>query len=122
MLTDASAEAFVVIFKMYLKFLDMNTIRFNEQNVSVFMNYTDLQRMMKECVETTIKEIKNEQKKLQEQKWLDTTHTAQMFGVHVCTINRWKHSGYLTPRTIGGRDFFSIDEINHLLTTQQQSA
>lgn len=100
----------------------MNTIRFNEQNVSVFMNYTDLQRMMKECVETTLREVKNEQKKLQEQKWLDTTHTAQMFGVHVCTINRWKHAGYLTPRTIGGRDFFSIDEINHLLTTQQQSA
>ena len=96
----------------------MNTIRFNEQNVSVFMNYTDLQRMMQECVQTTLKEMKDEQTKVQNQKWLDTKRTAEMFGVHVCTINRWKHSGYLTARTIGGKDFFSIDEINHVMTKQ----
>ena len=42
----------------------MNTIRFNEQNVSVFMTYTDLQKMMKECVQTTLKEMKDEQKKV----------------------------------------------------------
>ena len=94
----------------------MKTIQFNEQNVSVIMTYPDLQKMMKECVQTTLKEIKDEQKKVQEQKWLDTKHTAELFGVHVCTINRWKHAGYLTARTIGGRDFFSIDEINHVMT------
>lgn len=93
----------------------MTNIRFNEQNVSVFMKYSDLERMMKECVQTTMQELRNEQKKVQEQKWLDTKHTAELFGVHVCTINRWKHSGYLTPRTIGGKDFFSIDEINHVM-------
>ena len=42
----------------------MTTIRFNEENVSVFMNYTDLERMMKECVHTTLNEMKNEQKKV----------------------------------------------------------
>ena len=94
----------------------MTSIRFNEENVSVFMNYTDLERMMKECVHTTLNEMKNEQKKVQEQKWLDTKHTAELFGVHVCTINRWKHRGYLTPRTIGSKDFFSIDELNHLMS------
>ena len=98
----------------------MKTITFNEQNVSVTMNYQDLQRMLKETVVTTMREVKNEQKKMDDQKWFDTTHTAQMFGVHVSTINRWKHSGYLTHRTIGGRDFFSIDEINHLLTINQK--
>lgn len=41
----------------------MNSIKFNEQNVSVFMNYTDLERMMNECVKNTLREIKNEQKK-----------------------------------------------------------
>ena len=95
----------------------MKTIQLNDRNVSVTMTYEDLQRMMKECVVTTMREVKNEQKKMENQKWYDTTHTAQMFGVHVSTINRWKHSGYLTPRTVGGRDFFSIEEINHLLTT-----
>lgn len=94
----------------------MKIIKFNEENTSVIMSYTDLQRMMQECVHTTMQELKNEQKKVQEQKWLDTKRTAELFGVHVCTINRWKHAGYLTPRTIGKKDFFSIDEINHLMT------
>ena len=95
----------------------MKSITFDEKNVSVTMNYQDLQRMLKETVVTTMKEVNNEKKKMENQKWFDSSHTAQMFGVHVSTINRWKHSGYLTPRTIGGRDFFSIEQINHLLTT-----
>jgi hypothetical protein len=95
----------------------MKTITFDEQNVSVTMNYQDLQRMLKETVVTTMKEVNNEKKKMEQQKWFSTSQTAQMFGVNVSTINRWKHSGYLTPRTVGGRDFFSIEEINHLLTT-----
>jgi len=95
----------------------MKSITFDEKNVSVTMNYQDLQRVMNECVVTTMKLVNDEKKKLENQKWFDTTHTAQMFGVHVSTINRWKHSGYLTSRTVGGRDFFSIEEINHLLTT-----
>lgn len=94
----------------------MNKISFDEKNISVTMNYQDLQKMMQECVITTMREINNAKKKNEDQKWFDATHTAQMFGVHVSTINRWKHSGYLTPRTVGGRDFFSIEEINHLLT------
>ena len=95
----------------------MKTITFDEKNVSVTMNYQDLQRMLKETVVTTMREVNNERKKMEQQKWFSTSSTAQMFGVHVSTINRWKHSGYLTPRTVGGRDFFSIEEINHLLTT-----
>ena len=37
----------------------MKTIQFNEQNVSVIMTYPDLQKMMQECVQTTLKEIIN---------------------------------------------------------------
>jgi len=95
----------------------MKSFILDEKNVSVTMNYDDLQRLMKECVTTTIKEYDTEKKKVENQKWFSTTDTAQMFGVHISTINRWKHSGYLTAKTIGGRDFFSIQEINHLLTT-----
>lgn len=94
----------------------------NNQKISVFMDYTDLEKMMKQCVETTIKEMKYEQKKIQEQKWFSTTQTADMFGVHISTINRWKHSGYLTARTIGGRDYFSIEEINCLLGKGKKTA
>ena len=100
----------------------MKTITFNEKNVSVSMNYDDLQRVMKECVITTMKEIDNEKKKMEDQKWFDTSQTAKMFGVHVSTICRWKQSGYLTPRTIGGRDFFSREEITHHLTMRQKGS
>ena len=98
----------------------MQTINFNDKNVSVTMTYDDLQRMMKEIVVTTMREMDNVKKKEENQKWFDTSQTAKMFGVHVSTICRWKHSGYLTPRTIGGRDFFSIEEIQHLMTTNQR--
>jgi len=100
----------------------MQSISFNDKNVSVTMNYQDLQRMLKECVVTTMREVNNEKKKSEDQKWFDSTQTAKMFGVHVSTINRWKHSGYLTSRTIGGRDFFSKEEINHLLVTNPKVA
>ena len=100
----------------------MQTINFNDKNVSVTMTYDDLQRMMKECVITTMREMDNEKKKMEDQKWFDSTQTAKMFGVHVSTICRWKHSGLLTPRTIGGRDFFSREEITHVLTMNQKRA
>jgi hypothetical protein len=97
----------------------MKTLQFNDRNVSVTMTYDDLQRMMKEIVVTTMREVTNEKKKMEDQKWFDSTQTAKMFGVHVSTICRWKHSGYLTARTIGGRDFFSREEITHLFTLRQ---
>ena len=93
----------------------MKNLNFNDRNVSVTLPYEDLLRIMNECVTTTMKEYDQERKKMEDQKWFDTSHTAQMFGVYVSTINRWKHSGYLTPRTIGGRDFFSVEEINRRL-------
>ena len=93
----------------------MKNLNFNDRNVSVSLPYEDLLKIMNECVTTTMREYEHERKKMEDQKWFDTSHTAQMFGVHVSTINRWKHSGYLTPRTIGGRDFFSVEEINRRL-------
>ena len=96
----------------------MKTINFDERNVSVTMNYLDLQQMLKETVMTTMKEVQEEAKKRETQKWFDSKATAEMFGVHASTINRWKHTGYLTPRTMGGRDFFSIEQINHLMVTR----
>lgn len=94
----------------------MRTFSFDNRNVSVSLTYDDLQRLMKECVATTMREMQEVQKKIEQQKWFSTSETAKMFGVNVSTINRWKHSGYLNPRTVGGRDFFSVEEINqHLL-------
>jgi hypothetical protein len=48
----------------------MQTINFNDKNVSVTMTYDDLQRMVKECVITTMREMDNVKKKEENQKWL----------------------------------------------------
>lgn len=98
----------------------MKAINFDERNVSVTMNYQDLQQMLKETVLTTMKEVQEEAKKKENQKWFDSKDTAKMFGVSASTINRWKHSGYLNPKSLGGRDFFSIEDINHLMVTKDQ--
>ena len=88
---------------------------FSDRNVNVSLSYEDLQRIMNECVTTTMKVCENEQKQKEKQMWYDTSQVAQLFGVHVSTINRWKHSGYLTPRTIGNKDYFSKEEITNLV-------
>lgn len=87
-------------------------LNLNEENVSVTIKYRDLIKMMEECVHTTMKEMSDEQKKAKEQKWLNTKETAEIFGRNTSTINRWKHSGYLPSICIGGKDYFSIEEIN----------
>ena len=100
----------------------MNVINLNDKNVSVTMNYQDLQKMLKETVMTTMKEVQEEAKRKENQKWFDSSQVAEMFGVSTSTINRWKHTGYLTPRAMGGRDFFSIEDINHLMVTRNQKS
>lgn len=88
----------------------------NEANVSVTMKYTDLKKMMEECVITTLEKVTDEQKKAKEQKWLNTKDTADMFGVDTSTINRWKRTGYLKFKTVGRKDFFNIEEIKERMT------
>lgn len=91
-------------------------INFSDKNVTVSLSYEDLQRIMNECVTTTMKVCENEQKQKEKQMWYDTSQTAQLFGVHVSTINRWKKSGYLKMvRTIGNKDYFSKEEIANLV-------
>ena len=46
----------------------MRSISFDNKNISVTMNYQDLQRMMKECVTTTMREKKKKKKKKEKQK------------------------------------------------------
>ena len=57
---------------------------------------------------------RKEAMKVTEQKWLSSTEVAKVFGRSTSTINRWKKSGYLTARTLGGKDYFSTEEVNQL--------
>ena len=51
------------------------------------------------------------QKEMEKQEWYNSRDTAKMFNKSISTINRWKLSGYLPAKTIGGRDYYSKKEI-----------
>ena len=89
-------------------------VNFNDSNISITMRYDDLIAIMNECVKNTIKSIETAEKNKEKQKWLSTQETARVFGKSKSTIQRWKQSGYLTARTMGGRDYFSVEEVNSL--------
>lgn len=89
-------------------------VNLNDSNISITMRYDDLIAIMNECVKNTIKSIETAEKKKEKQKWLSTQETARVFGKSKSTIQRWKQSGYLTARTMGGRDYFSVEEVNSL--------
>lgn len=96
----------------------VNSINFNDRNVTVSMTYQELQALMRECVDYTMKTYSKDFDRLQEKKMLSAKEAAQYVGRNVSTIHRWKVSGYLHARSVGGRDYFYMDEIKDLITSR----
>ena len=93
-------------------------INFTDRNVTVSMTYQELQALMRECVEYTIKNYSKEFERLEERKMVNAREAAKLLGRNVSTIHRWKVSGYLHARSVGGRDYFYMDEIKDLITSR----
>ena len=93
-------------------------INFSDRNVTVSMTYQELQALMRECVDYTMKTYSKDFGRLQEKKMLSAKEAAQYVGRNVSTIHRWKMSGYLHARSVGGRDYFYMDEIKDLITSR----
>ena len=87
----------------------------NESNVSITMTYGELVALMNDCVKTTMKLVREEEKAKENKIWYSTAQAAKKCSVGTSTINRWKHSGYLPANTIGGRDYYSEDDIKKIL-------
>ena len=87
----------------------------NESNVSITMTYGELVALMNDCVKTTMKLVREEEKAKENKIWYSTAEAAKKCSVGTSTINRWKHSGYLPANTIGGRDYYSEDDIKKIL-------
>ena len=94
----------------------VNSINFNDRNVTVSMTYQELQALMRECVDYTLKNYSKEIDKLDQRKMVTAAEAAKYIGRSVSTISRWKSTGYLHSRNVGGRDYFYMDEIKDLLT------
>ena len=93
----------------------LRNIRMNEDRVIIPMEYGDLQKLMQECVKTTIASYKKELKEKEEQRYYTAKEVGEIFGKHISTINRWKHAGYLQGHHIGGKDYYDIEEVNNIL-------
>lgn len=94
----------------------VNSINFNDRNVTVSMTYQELLALMRECVDYTLKNYSKEIDKLDQRKMVTAAEAAKYVGRSVATISRWKNTGYLHARSVGGRDYFYMDEIKALLT------
>lgn len=92
------------------------TIDFNDRNVTVSMTYQELQALMRECMDYTLKNYSKEIDKLDHRKMVTAAEAAKYIGRSVSTISRWKNSGYLHARSVGGRDYFYMEEIKDLVT------
>ena len=86
-------------------------LNIDESNLSITMRVADLKALFYEWQVERAKKLAESEKAKEIQEWYNSRDTAKMFNKSISTINRWKHSGYLTARTIGGMDYYSKKEI-----------
>lgn len=94
----------------------VNSINFNDRNVTISMTYQELQALMRECVDYTMSNYSKEFDKLDSRKMVTAKEAAKLLGKNVSTVHRWKGSGYLHAKSVGGRDYFYMEEIKDLIT------
>ena len=87
------------------------TLNFDESNLSITMKMADLKALFYYWQDEWAKKLAEANKVKEKQEWYNSREVAKIFNKSISTINRWKHSGYLTARTIGGMDYYSKKEI-----------
>ena len=87
------------------------TLNFDESNLSITMKMADLKALFYYWQDEWAKKLAEANKVKDKQEWYNSREVAKIFKKSVSTINRWKHSGYLTARTVGGMDYYSKKEI-----------
>ena len=93
----------------------IKTVKIEDSNVNITMPYGELVALMNDCVKTTMKLVREDEKAKENKIWYSTAEAAKKCSVGTSTINRWKHSGYLPANTIGGRDYYSEEDIKKIL-------
>ena len=86
-------------------------LNLDESNLSITMKMADLKALFFYWEDERAKKLAEANKVKEKQEWYSSSDTAKIFNKSISTINRWKHSGYLNARTIGGRDYYSKKEI-----------
>ena len=89
----------------------IKTFNIDDSNLSIAMKMADLKALFYYWQDEWAKKLAEADKVKEKQEWYNCKETAKIFKKSVSTINRWKHSGFLTARTIGGMDYYSKKEI-----------
>ena len=89
----------------------IKTFNVEESNLSITMKMEDLKKLVFSIQDEWAKKLAEAQKVNEKKEWYTSRETANIFKKSISTINRWKKSGYLTARTIGGQDYYSKKEI-----------
>ena len=89
----------------------INKLNFDDSNLSITMKMSDLKALFYHWQDEWAKKLAEANKVKEKQEWYSTKETAKIFNKSISTINRWKLSGYLPAKTIGGRDYYSKKEI-----------
>ena len=87
------------------------SINIEEKNLSITVKMEDLKVLFFSWQDEWAKKLAEAKKVNEKKEWYTTNETANIFNKSISTINRWKHRGYLTARTIGGQDYYSKKEI-----------
>ena len=91
------------------------TLNFDESNLSITIKMADLKALFFYWEDEWAKKLAEANKEREKQEWYNSKDVAEIFKKSISTINRWKHSGYLTAKTIGGMDYYSKKEIESKL-------
>ena len=90
-------------------------LNLDENNLSITMKMADLKALFFYWEDEWAKRLAEANKVKEKQEWYNSREVAKIFKKSISTINRWKHSGLLTAKTIGGMDYYSKKEINLIM-------
>ena len=93
----------------------IRTVNLDESNLSITMKMADLKALFFYWEDEWAKKLAEANKVKEKQEWYNSREVAKIFKKSISTINRWKHSGLLTAKTIGGMDYYSKKEIELIM-------
>jgi hypothetical protein len=93
----------------------IQSFNFEESNLSITVKMDDLKALFFKWEDEWAKKLAEANRVKEQQEWYNSRETAKIFNKSISTINRWKHSGLLTAKTIGGMDYYSKKEINLIM-------
>jgi len=89
-------------------------------SVSITLNAKDLQEAINYTISSTRKELEQLITDDKKDAYLSPKQVAEMLGINLCTLWRWKQCGYLIPFEIGGKRRYRKSIIKDMLKHEKK--